>query len=169
MGNGQIIIEFLKIFISWPVVIVIIIILLKKEIPAIIAELAKRLKRVEFGGQVIEFMDDLEKQSRVTEVIENIQKENPELLKKSFENAGIEENEYKEFRSNVRNRVIQVQKFLQDLGYDLGISGIDGVTGPKTKSAVKQFQNDYGLTPDGIIGPQTLSMINQIRIKRANK
>jgi murein L,D-transpeptidase YcbB/YkuD len=169
MGTEQIIIECLKILISWPVAIIVILILLRKEIPAMTADLAKRLKTVEVGGQKFEFFDDLEKQSRVTEVIENIQRENPELLMKSFENAGIKENEYKEFRSNIRNRVIQVQKFLQELGYDLGDTGIDGVTGPKTKSAVKQFQNDYGLTPDGIIGSQTLGMINQIRIKRANK
>lgn len=169
METDQAIIECLKILISWPVAIIVILILLKKELPKMAADLARRLKKVEVGGQTFEFSDDLENQSRMTEVIENIQRENPDLLKKSLESAGVKENEFQEFRSTVRNRVLQVQKFLQELGYDLGDTGVDGITGPKTKSAVQKFQDDHGLVPDGVIGPKTLNMINEIRIKKYTK
>jgi hypothetical protein len=39
----------------------------------------------------------------------------------------------------------------------LGFSGadIDGNFGPLTESAVRRFQRDHGLVPDGIIGPKT--------------
>jgi len=46
-----------------------------------------------------------------------------------------------------------VQRLLRDkFGY--GIS-VDGIFGPETFNAVKQFQSGTGLTPDGIVGPQT--------------
>ena len=169
MEKGEVILEVLKLLFSWPVAAIIILILLKKEIAAMLEKLPQRLKSAEIGGQKIEFFDDLERQSKVTEVIENIQKEDPALLKKSLQNVGIEEKDYKEYRSNIQNRIFQVQKFLQELGYDVGQSGVDGVPGPDTKKAVSQFQNDFGLTPDGIIGSQTLSMINQIRINKAQE
>jgi len=169
MGKGQLFLECLKILFSWPVAAIIILILLKKEIAAMLEKLPHRLKSAEIGGQKIEFFEDLENQSKVTEVIENIQKENPALLKKSLQSAGINEKDYNEYREKIRNRIFQVQKFLQELGYDLGNFGIDGVPGPHTKNAVKQFQNDYGLSPDGIIGPQTMSMINKLRLERAQK
>ncbi len=47
-----------------------------------------------------------------------------------------------------------VQAKLTQLGYDPG--PVDGVFGSKTEEAVKSFQRDRGLTPDGIVGPQTL-------------
>jgi peptidoglycan hydrolase-like protein with peptidoglycan-binding domain len=31
----------------------------------------------------------------------------------------------------------------------------DGVFGPQTETAVKNFQSSHGLTPDGVVGPQT--------------
>lgn len=50
---------------------------------------------------------------------------------------------------------------LQHTGYNLGTSGpdgdgVDGIVGPKTKQAIKDFQRDHGgLTKDGIYGPKT--------------
>lgn len=49
------------------------------------------------------------------------------------------------------NKVIQ-QK-LKNLGYYKG--NIDGILGPLSLSAIKNFQRDYGLKVDGIVGPQT--------------
>lgn len=166
METSQVFIECLRILFSWPVAVVVILILLKKEIPAIVADLSKRLKKVEVGGQTFEFGDDLEKQSKVAEVIENIQQDAPDLFRKSLDRAGIKETEYNDFRSNIRNKVLQVQQFLHDLGYDLGRSGIDGVAGQHTKDAVRKFQQEHGLLPDGAIGPQTLGMINYMWSKR---
>jgi hypothetical protein len=40
----------------------------------------------------------------------------------------------------------------------LGISA-DGVAGPQTREAVKQFQRNNGLAVDGIVGPQTLAAL----------
>jgi hypothetical protein len=46
-----------------------------------------------------------------------------------------------------------IQARLKNLGYDPG--AIDGVNGPNTEAAVKQFQQDNELKNDGICGPIT--------------
>lgn len=51
---------------------------------------------------------------------------------------------------SVQNRLIQLGYY-----YDKA----DGIFGSKTKSAVMNFQRDYGLTVDGIVGPKTLSAL----------
>ncbi len=38
---------------------------------------------------------------------------------------------------------------------------IDGINGPKTKAAIKNFQESCGLSCDGICGPQTKAHIAQ--------
>jgi len=45
------------------------------------------------------------------------------------------------------------QRTLLILGYNPG--PIDGLLGPKTKKAIREFQRDNNLIPDGIIGPKT--------------
>jgi hypothetical protein len=56
--------------------------------------------------------------------------------------------------STVRN----VQQALQNKGYDVG--PIDGVMGPKTQSALREFQQQQGLTRSGRIDRQTLSALD---------
>lgn len=51
--------------------------------------------------------------------------------------------------SNIR----AVQTRLKALGYYT--IAVDGIWGPKTLAAVKNFQRDYGLTVDGIVGANT--------------
>jgi peptidoglycan hydrolase-like protein with peptidoglycan-binding domain len=61
-------------------------------------------------------------------------------------------------------QVAALQKKLQSAGYDLGSTGVDGKYGPRTAEAVKKFQKDVGLTPDGVAGPQTLPKIMDIPV-----
>ena len=53
--------------------------------------------------------------------------------------------------------VRQVQERLNSKGY--GPLEVDGIYGPKTEAAVKQFQKSMGLTVDGIVGPETFSAL----------
>jgi peptidoglycan hydrolase-like protein with peptidoglycan-binding domain len=56
--------------------------------------------------------------------------------------------------STVRN----VQQALQDKGYDVG--PIDGVMGPRTQSALREFQQQQGLTRSGQLDQQTMSALD---------
>ncbi len=49
--------------------------------------------------------------------------------------------------------VVTLQNNLNNFGY--GPIQVDGIFGPRTGSAVGQFQRDAGLVDDGIVGPQT--------------
>ncbi|KAB8139306.1 peptidoglycan DD-metalloendopeptidase family protein [Gracilibacillus oryzae] len=51
--------------------------------------------------------------------------------------------------------VSRLQQDLIKLGYDLSKFGADAVFGDETLSAVRIFQQDYGLKADGIVGPRT--------------
>nr|WP_256223828.1 cell wall hydrolase [Paenibacillus sp. 1_12] len=49
--------------------------------------------------------------------------------------------------------VWDMQFRFRTLGYDQQV--LDGIFGSQTLATVKQFQQDYGLTPDGVVGEQT--------------
>ena len=51
--------------------------------------------------------------------------------------------------------VRELQNALIAAGYDVGNTGADGIFGAKTQAAVKQYQQDNGLSVDGIAGVQT--------------
>ncbi len=53
--------------------------------------------------------------------------------------------------------VTNIQKRLKSWGYEVG--AVDGLYGTKTQAAVKKFQKNNGLTPDGIAGNATLEKI----------
>jgi hypothetical protein len=55
------------------------------------------------------------------------------------------------------DRVKVLQRRLGYLGHDAGVP--DGIFGRKTKKAVKKFQKNRGLHPDGIVGPITWSRL----------
>ena len=57
--------------------------------------------------------------------------------------------------------VTYCQDLLMANNYDVGASGADGVFGRKTEEAVKAFQRDHGLNPDGVVGPLTWDALQQ--------
>lgn len=50
----------------------------------------------------------------------------------------------------------QIQSLLNKFGYGLAV---DGIVGPKTMSAIKDFQKKQGLVVDGIVGPKTMGAL----------
>lgn len=50
-----------------------------------------------------------------------------------------------------------VQRKLLELGYYPG--PVNGINGPRTQKAIKEFQKDHGLAVDGIPGPKTLKSL----------
>lgn len=56
--------------------------------------------------------------------------------------------------------VVELQKKLNELGYDCGTP--DGNFGSKTDNAVRKFQADYNLKVDGIAGSTTLKKLEEI-------
>lgn len=57
--------------------------------------------------------------------------------------------------------VTTVQTMLKNKGYDLGPCGVDGDFGKATEKAVKEFQADHGLDPDGVVGPKTYDALEE--------
>lgn len=58
-------------------------------------------------------------------------------------------------RGSTGSEVARMQEYLIALGYHCGTDGADGVFGSATRSAVRKFQQDYGLSVDGVCGPKT--------------
>ena len=56
--------------------------------------------------------------------------------------------------------VAELQTKLMELGYPL--TRADGVFGLATADALRRFQREYGLVPDGICGPATLRALRQL-------
>ncbi|SHH91323.1 g-D-glutamyl-meso-diaminopimelate peptidase [Sporobacter termitidis DSM 10068] len=53
-----------------------------------------------------------------------------------------------------------IQSLLNRIGYSAG--AVDGAFGSRTRQAVIQFQQDYGLTPDGVVGPATWAAMERL-------
>lgn len=70
-------------------------------------------------------------------------------------------------RGNKGEDVKYVQTILYNLGYDLGSYGIDGDFGRATEAAVKEFQRDHKLNPDGVVGPLTYEALEKADKKPA--
>lgn len=76
-------------------------------------------------------------------------------------------NPNQEFRLNVPSGVkgpdiADLQKALLAFGYDLSVYGVDGIKGPETSAAVKEFQQDMNLTDNGLADKATIDKINEL-------
>lgn len=60
--------------------------------------------------------------------------------------------------------VEQLQRELSELGYQVAA---DGVFGPATQRAVKQFQAEHALVADGVAGPKTMLRLESLKNFRA--
>ncbi|WMT91517.1 peptidoglycan-binding protein [Pelagibacterium sp. H642] len=56
-----------------------------------------------------------------------------------------------------RDVVLQVQMLLGKLGYDIGTP--DGISGPKTREAIAEFERATGMTESGAINPRLLAVL----------
>ena len=56
--------------------------------------------------------------------------------------------------------VTLAQTKLYQRGYSLGSAGVDGIFGKATETAVREFQLNNGITPDGVIGQKTWSALD---------
>src|SRR5205823_6241119 len=61
----------------------------------------------------------------------------------------------------VGDDVAMLQQRLLDMGFDPG--RCDGIFGRQTEAALREFQRNVGLTPDGTVGPSTLKSLEQLR------
>jgi GH24 family phage-related lysozyme (muramidase) len=62
--------------------------------------------------------------------------------------------------------IVGYQKALALLGYDVGKA--DGIAGPRTIAAVKNFQKDHGLVVDGKVGPKTQhALLEELQKRKA--
>lgn len=57
--------------------------------------------------------------------------------------------------------VTLIQANLINRGYDVGPEGIDGQFGPKTEKALKEFQKDANMPPNGIVGPKMWEVLQK--------
>jgi len=57
--------------------------------------------------------------------------------------------------------VMQLQQQLGALGFDAG--WVDGIFGPDTERALRDFQRNQGLTPDGVLGLDTVRCLANLR------
>ena len=79
-------------------------------------------------------------------------------------------------RKGNRNAYVkEMQTMLRDLGYNLGICGVDGDFGTATEKAVREFQRDHdgpdgkALAIDGICGPATWWALQEAVDKKEQK
>lgn len=68
-------------------------------------------------------------------------------------------------RGSVGDDVKKLQTALDKLGYSVGECGIDGIIGPDTISAIKEFQKEVGIAVDGIAGPETIAALEKAGTK----
>ncbi|RQD76542.1 MAG: LysM peptidoglycan-binding domain-containing protein [Halanaerobium sp. MSAO_Bac5] len=67
--------------------------------------------------------------------------------------------------NNRGSEVLEVQKYLAELGYELST---DGIFGSGTEEAVKDFQRSNNLTVDGIVGRETYQVLKNSFVEKVS-
>ncbi|ADQ14944.1 LysM peptidoglycan-binding domain-containing protein [Halanaerobium hydrogeniformans] len=67
--------------------------------------------------------------------------------------------------NNRGSEVVEVQKYLTELGYDISS---DGIFGRATEEAVKDFQSSNGLSVDGIVGRETYQKLKNSFVEKVS-
>lgn len=60
--------------------------------------------------------------------------------------------------------VTELQQRLGSLGFDAGY--VDGIFGPDTQAAVRLFQHNQGVNPDGMVGAETVAALARLAVRR---
>jgi N-acetylmuramoyl-L-alanine amidase len=60
----------------------------------------------------------------------------------------------------VGDDVVELQQRLLEMGFDC--NRVDGIFGSSTEAALREFQRNVGVPPDGTCGPQTLKMLDRL-------
>jgi len=63
--------------------------------------------------------------------------------------------------------VTDLQQRLGSLGFDAGY--VDGIFGPDTQRALRNFQANQGVTPDGVVGPETVAALGRLAGRRSGE
>lgn len=69
-------------------------------------------------------------------------------------------------RGDMNSFVMTVQQLLIANRISCGPDGADGDFGANTEQAVRQYQSNVGLSPDGIVGPDTASKLFGVALRR---
>lgn len=104
-----------------------------------------------------------------------------DMLKKALEKLGVSTDESGESiddfvkdlkdikrtlgKGSIGDDVKKLQTALDQLGHSVGECGIDGIIGPDTISAIKEFQREAGIAVDGIAGPETIAALEKTKTK----
>lgn len=68
------------------------------------------------------------------------------------------------YPADKKDEVVKIQQALEELGYNVGTTGVDGKFGPYTAAAVAAFKKDYNLKGTGsTFGDDEYKMISQIQ------
>lgn len=112
---------------------------------------------------LVEKYGSLEKVFQSGAVSTDILKESVGKLSKSLTDLSIIDRELKIGHSG--EDVKKLQETLQTLGYDIGATGVDGMLGGYTESAIKAFQEANNLKVTGIVDEATLATLENATTK----
>ena len=72
-------------------------------------------------------------------------------------------------RGDMNSFVMTIQRLLIANKISCGIDGADGDFGAMTEQAVREYQSNVGLSPDGIVGPDTAAKLFGVELRKAPK